>query len=39
VTDSVPEAGFSDALNRLVVDLGGGKMRGTARVLRHVYKL
>jgi len=39
VTDSVPEAGFSDAVNRLVVDLGGSKMRGHARVLRHVYKL
>jgi hypothetical protein len=38
VTDAVPDAGFSDALGRLVKDLGGGRIRGYARVFRNVYK-
>lgn len=39
VIDEIPDAGFSNALSRLVTDLGGSAVRGYARILPKVYKL
>ena len=38
VEDAIPNYGFGDVLQRLAGDLGGTKMSGNLRVLRHVFK-
>lgn len=39
VIDEIPDAGFSNALSRLITDLGGNPVRGYAQILPKVYKL
>ncbi len=38
VVDALPDAGFSNALARIISELGGSRLRGYARILPKVYK-
>lgn len=38
VEDAIPNYGFGGVLQRLAGDLGGNKLSGNFRVLRHVFK-
>lgn len=39
VQDAIPNYDFGNVLQRLAGDLGGNKLSGNLRVLRHVFKL
>lgn len=38
VEDAIPSFGFADVLQRLAGDLGGNRLAGNLKVLRHVFK-